>query len=95
MKIFYPVLKIGNIELHMNHYPDADEAIKIWKKRCSRVNWFNILIEMFTEDAGILEEFDKLPYAKKVCFVPFKTDIDSAYNLDKNKYPNARFWQMK
>lgn len=86
MKIYYPVLAVGNIELHMNHYPNTEEAIKTWQRRRARINWFNILVEMFTEDHGILQEFDNLPYAKKVCFVPFKTDVDSGYYLDKQKY---------
>ena len=45
----------------------------------STTNWFNLLVLMYTEDRAVLEEFDRLPYAKKVCFVPFKSDLDSAF----------------
>lgn len=34
---------------------------------------------MHTENPEVLAEFDKLPYAKKICFVPFETDIESGF----------------
>ena len=47
----------------------------------SKVNWFNALVLMYTENPKVLEEFDRLPYAKKICFVPFKTELDSGYYI--------------
>ena len=41
---------------------------------------------MYTENPEILAEFDKLPFSKKVCFVPFKTDVESGYYLDLAKF---------
>ena len=37
---------------------------------------------MYTESEEILEEFDAFPYDKKVCFVPFKSDLDSAWHIN-------------
>lgn len=47
----------------------------------SKLNVFNLLVVMRTEDRRVLEEFDRLPYAKKVCFVPFETDVRSGYSI--------------
>ena len=95
LKTMYPVLSLGeNIELHMNHYPNAETAISTWQKRSSRVNFFNLLAMTFTEKPEILAEFDKLPFAKKVCFVPFETDLDSGFYIDSTKYPNEPFWRI-
>lgn len=93
-KNLYPVLSLGeNVELHMNHYPDAETAIRTWQNRTSRVNFFNLLVIMFTKNPEVLNEFDKLPYAKKVCFVPFKSNLESAFYLDVSKY-NVEFWRI-
>ena len=47
----------------------------------NRINWYNLLVVMHTEDPKVLEEFDRLPFGKKVCFVPFETTIDSGYYI--------------
>ena len=86
MKTYFPVFKIGEVEWYMNHYSDIDDAFKKWNDRSSRINWNNLLVMMYTENPKILAEFDKLPYSKKVCFVPFKSDLDSAYCIDISKY---------
>lgn len=82
----YPIFSLGGIEVCMNHYFEVSSAKNKWLERSKRVNWFNVLVEMFTEDIEILQQFDKLPYAKKFCFVPFKSDIDSAVYIDFEKY---------
>ena len=48
---------------------------------------------MFTESPEVLAEFDKLPFSKKICFVNFESDLDSAYFLDNKKY-NEPLWRM-
>ena len=75
----YPILSLGNISLNMMHYRRADDAISTWNARKTRINWYNLFVMMFAEDEKILREFDALPYGKKVCFVPFKSDVDSAW----------------
>ena len=78
----YPVVSLGNIYLNMMHYPNADNALKKWNERKQRINWYNILVEMSTESKEILEQFDELPFSKKVCFVPFKSDLNSAFYMN-------------
>ena len=37
---------------------------------------------MHTSSPAVLERFDCLPYAKKVCFVPFETELESGFYVD-------------
>lgn len=94
LQIDYPVYKIGEIEWNMNHYGDANFAYRKWIERSFKINWFNVLAVMYTENPEILAEFDKLPYAKKVCFVPFETDSDCGFYINVNKYKNLKFWDI-
>lgn len=84
----FPVANLGNISVNMMHYKTFEESVDAWEKRKSRINWYNLFVEMFTEDPEILQQFDAMPYGKKVCFVPFKSNLDSAFyvnpEIDKN-----------
>lgn len=90
----YPVFMLHDIEIHMNHYGNMtiEEAKSVWEKRASRINWFNLVIAMETEDPKILEEFDKLPYTKKICFVPFKTNLESGFYVNCNIVKSQPLW---
>lgn len=70
----YPKCQCGDIYLNFNHYNDFEHANEAWKKRCKRINWDNIFVMMYTNDKTAAERFAKLPYEKKVCFVPFDMD---------------------
>lgn len=96
LQIDYPVYKIGDTEWRMNHYGDANLAFRKWCERGFRINWFNVLAVMHTKNPEILAEFDKLPFAKKVCFVPFKSDLESAYYINPAKYFKGveEFWRV-
>lgn len=94
LKIDYPVYKIGETEWRMNHYGDANIAYRKWCERSFRINWFNLLVVMYTENPDILAEFDKLPYAKKICFVPFKTNLDSGFYVNRDKYNGIGLWDI-
>ena len=37
---------------------------------------------MHTSSPAVLERFDCLPYAKKVCFVPFETELESGFYVN-------------
>ena len=39
------------------------------------------------------KKFDKLPYAKKVCFVPFETELDSGFYIEPEIVRGREFWQ--
>ena len=84
-KLIFPRYKLKNVEIGMNHYDDCDMAEQKWYERIGRVNWENIFAVMFTDRRDILDRFDKLPYKKKACFVPFETDLESGFYLDLNK----------
>ena len=82
LKFDYPIYTLGNVSWHMNHYRNFDEAVAKWNERKQRINWYNMFVAMHTEDPKVLEQFDELPYGKKVCFVPFKSDLDSAWYIN-------------
>ena len=82
LKREYPIVILGNIDVMMNHYINFDEAKSHWNKRRQRINWYNLFVTMYTEDEKTLEQFNELPYGKKVCFVPFKSDLDSAWYIN-------------
>ena len=75
----------GNVPVEMTHYPDFDEAVKKWEERKRKINWSNIFVTMMTNSPEVLQEFDAFPYGKKICFVPFKSDLNSAYYINVEK----------
>lgn len=84
--IDYPVYELNGLLLNMNHYPDFYDAKCKWYERIQRINWYNLLVMMYTDNKEILERFDELPFSKKVCFVPFESDLPSAYSFDKRLF---------
>ena len=84
LKFNYPIVTLGDVELHMNHYSNFEEALAKWNERKQKINWYNLFVVGFTSTEDILKRFDELPYGKKVCFVPFKSDLDSAWYIDPN-----------
>lgn len=73
--------RLDDIELHFNHYVSMGDAERKWNERLKHLNWENLFVMMFTEDKQSLENFDSLPYDKKICFVPFESSLKSAFNL--------------
>ena len=86
----YPVLSLGDITLNMMHYKEKDEAISKWNERKQRINWDNLVIICLVESEELLEQFDALPYDKKICFVPFESDLDSAWYVNPKVSKNAK-----
>ena len=68
-KFEYPVFKLGDVKLHMNHYHTIEEGERFWYERLKRINWDNVFVMMYTESKDVAKEFSKIPYEKKVCFV--------------------------
>ena len=86
LDIYYPVVKCGDITLHFNHYHSFEEAKLCWERRKRRINWDNLFVMMYTEDSNLANEFIKLPYDRKVCFVPFYSDEQELIQIDfRNK----------
>ena len=78
----FPVATCGDILLRMMHYKTFEDSVENWEKRKARINWDNLFVTMWSIDEELLERFDKLPYKKKVCFVPFKSDFNSAWYIN-------------
>ncbi|MBR5913255.1 MAG: DUF1919 domain-containing protein [Selenomonadaceae bacterium] len=93
-KVYYPVGCLGNVELHFNHYKTFEEAVAKWNERKQRINWYNLFVMAYTESQEIATQFDELPYGKKVCFVPFKSDLDSAFYINPNIQKGLEFWEI-
>ena len=88
----YPVMTLGDIEVNCNHALNYEEAIKQWNRRCKKVNYNNLFIEMYTEDKAIEIEFSELEYEKKICFVPYDSDLNSSLKVELYK-GQKMFWQ--
>lgn len=80
-KTDFPVCALDDIEVFFKHYARIDEAKEKWYERCSRINWDNLFIMFYTEERDKLAAFERLNYAKKVCFVPFESDLSSAATI--------------
>lgn len=88
-----PIFNLGKTEWWMVHNDNQqlDSIIIKWYKRRYKINWYNLLFVMHTKKIELLKTFDRLPYAKKVCFVPFETDIDSAFYMNPENYGTDNF----
>jgi uncharacterized protein (DUF1919 family) len=70
----YPIGILGkDIEIHFMHYSSVEEAVAKWNRRLERIEWDkqNIFVQ-FSERAlctpELIEEFDRLNFANKICF---------------------------
>lgn len=89
----FPSFHLGDVVINMNHYNSIDEGRAKWEERILRVNHYNVLAVMFTNEKEQLKEFDELPFSKKVCFVPFESDVDSAYYLPPSVMKGMELWR--
>lgn len=97
LKIDFPVAKCGDILLYFNHYDSFESAKNCWERRKKRIDWDNLFIMMYTENRNLAQEFAKLSYKKKVCFVPFESDEESLLYVEfRNKKGMAElpFWKI-
>ena len=97
LKREYPICKLGDVELHFNHYSNMKDVETKWYKRIEKINWDNIFVMMYTLDPRVAFEFDKLEYDKKICFVPFKSSLNSAYYLKmsgRDELKDIPFWEI-
>ena len=81
LKRNYPVVGLGDIEIHMNHYLDFETGLRKWQERIKRINWYNLFVTMYTDDESELKRFAALPYGKKVCFTSFQSELEEAFYL--------------
>ena len=71
----------------------GDPIRNISRELRKNINWYNALFVMHTDNPKVLEEFDRLPIAKKVCLVPFETELDSGFYI-KSDLIDYDLWQM-
>ncbi|MBR4383051.1 MAG: DUF1919 domain-containing protein [Selenomonadaceae bacterium] len=79
--INFPVFWLDGTQWFMNSFTDDADALETWNALKEKINWSNVLVTMHTSSPAILERFDCLPYAKKACFVPFETELESGFYL--------------
>lgn len=80
--INYPIFWQDGTQWFMNGYTSDADALELWNERKGKINWSNVLVTMHTSSPAVLERFDCLPYAKKACFVPFETELESGFYLN-------------
>jgi len=93
----YPLAKCGDIILHFNHHNTYEDAKESWEKRKKRINWNNLFVEMHTWSEFVADEFMELPYKRKICFVPFKTNGKSLIYIpyrENERLANVHFWEI-
>ena len=93
----YPVVGVGDVTIHFNHYSDFDEAITCWNRRKSRINYRNLFVEMTAKTDKDIERFLQLPYQHKICFTMLpcqEKDVISICNSHFLKKYEDREWQF-
>ncbi len=66
----YPVMYCKDVEIHFNHDTEIEEAVSKWIRRKAKLNYNNILVMIYTEEKGIVEEFRHFKKYRKICFIP-------------------------
>lgn len=84
--ISYPIFWLDGTQWFMNSFTNDADALETWNARKELVNWSNVLVTMHTTSPAVLERFNCLPYAKKACFVPFETELESGFYVDTKPY---------
>lgn len=77
----YPLGLLGDVRLHLNHYPNFETAREQWEKRLARLNRENLFFMMFTCRREVAQRFAELTYDRKVVFTPDDFGVDCQINL--------------
>jgi len=84
--INYPIFWLDGTQWFMNGFTSDADALELWNARKDKINWSNVLVTMHTSSPAVLERFNCLPYAKKACFVPFETELESGFYVNTAPY---------
>lgn len=68
LKRNYPVVGLGDVRLHFNHYTDFTSAVEFWERRKARINFDNLFVEMSIYTKEELDAFVQLPFEHKIGF---------------------------
>lgn len=91
-EIKYPIARIAgsDIEIFFMHYSNQQEAAEKWYRRCSRINFNNILIKFNDQNDCTMtdiERFLNLNYDYKILFTSVKrTNFDNEFVIKNNPY---------
>lgn len=78
----YPVMKLSELEIHCNHDKDPLQAVEKWNRRKDKINWDNLLVEMYTErEQSAIDFLDMEQFSKKIVFVPENINIKKTVKL--------------
>lgn len=91
---YFPICTLGDITLYFNHYVSMEEVNEKWHRRLKRINWDNLFVMMYTDNEEMAQAFDTFNYKKKICFVPFKCNLKSAYTLELAEKTDLPFWNI-
>lgn len=93
----YPIAECDDILLHFNHYTSFKDAEECWNRRKDRIHWDNIFVMFYDEDPQRVDAFMKLPYEKKICFVPYRSNQEGIVSIEyrENKTMKQKpFWEI-
>lgn len=78
---WYPIgLLDGKVEIEFLHYYTEEEAAEKWYRRASRINWDDLLVigmEQNLCNDQLMNDFDALPFEKKVFFSTKEMNLNS------------------
>ena len=78
--VFYPKIKVGDVELCCLHYSSCEEAIAAWERRKARVNYDKIYV---IGNSWNLHNDKKL--IDRLCSTEYKTIIFTTFSYDNPK----------
>lgn len=67
-KMGYPILELGDINLHAIHAKKVETYMEEWDRRKHRINWENIWVLMIIENDEMAEKFKAITHSKKIGF---------------------------
>lgn len=81
----YPIARLGDVKIYLNHYYSFEEAKASWDRRIDRINLNNTIIMFYDEQPELIKKFMKLNFEKKICFSPCFMDDSRVITLDYKK----------
>ena len=93
----YPIVKLGDVVIRMNHYKDFAEAAACWERRKARIKWDNLIVMFYDDDPRKVEQFMELSYKRKICFVPWETHIDGLIPIlyrEHEELKDKELWEI-
>lgn len=91
----YPIARLGDVKLYLNHYCSFEDAKACWDRRIGRIDANNLIVMFFDERPELIEEFLKLNFERKICFSTEHMGDSRVISLDyKKRAPNKKFREV-